>query len=84
MVDFYFYNYAFAKQQSFSHEKISTFFAIMKRNLGADIKHNSKGDVSFERFQESILKHAVERPPASVGIFSTEDVRAMVDYVTDK
>ncbi|CAM9700861.1 unnamed protein product [Ascophyllum nodosum] len=37
---------------------------------------------SFDRFQELILRHAVERLPWTTGILSSKDIGAIVDYVS--
>ena len=78
------FSYAFALQQAFSREKVSTYLAILKRVVEADIKHNSSIEVSFGRYRDYLLQHAVERPPMSVGIFAAADVQALLDHMVDK
>eukprot|EP01032_Pedospumella_encystans_P013620 gene13620-15670_t len=36
---------------------------------------------SFQRFQDLLMRHSVERPPKSVQIFESVDVERIVDYV---
>jgi hypothetical protein len=36
---------------------------------------------SFDEFKESLLRHAVERSPHTLGIFSVDDVSRIVEYM---
>jgi hypothetical protein len=80
--DFHFYNYAFCKDNAFSAEKTSCFVSIVGRVVQADQGTNT-GNVgdSFALFKNLLLKHSVERPPYSVGIFSPTDVGKITDYI---
>merc|ERR1712025_928319 len=40
-------------------------------------------DNSFAFFQTRILRHAVERSPHSIYVFSREDVLAIIEFITD-
>lgn len=39
--------------------------------------------LSFARLEALLLKHAVERPPSSVGVLDSDDVAAIVDFMLD-
>mmetsp|Transcript_14317 Transcript_14317/g.49768 ORF Transcript_14317/g.49768 Transcript_14317/m.49768 type:complete len:204 (-) Transcript_14317:78-689(-) len=83
-VDFHFYNLAFARDCSFSPAKISVFMSIATEVLAADRADGLRTmAASFETFKEHLMAHSVERSPYSVAIFSVDDVRAIVDYVTN-
>ena len=40
-------------------------------------------DNSFAFFQTQILRHAIERSPHSVYVFSRDDVLASIEFITD-
>merc|ERR1712025_1476676 len=40
-------------------------------------------DNSFAFFQTRILRHAVERSPHSIYVFSRDDVLAIIEFITD-
>jgi hypothetical protein len=88
LMDLYMYLYAFSKEQEYTPEKISVLLAIMHRLVVTDLfeadRRNSPWTLteSFKQFQSLLLRHSVERPPISAGIFETADVSAIVDYIT--
>ncbi|POM81723.1 Hypothetical protein PHPALM_273 [Phytophthora palmivora] len=53
----------------------------MKRDFVADSTTDFKSSFAF--FQALLLTHSVNRSPKSVGIFSREEVAAIVDYITN-
>jgi len=86
MIDFYFQNWAFAKEHRFSTKKSSTFLSLMKTVFDNDMSSNDLSDSiekSFDKFRKLLLLHSVERPPQSTGIFTTDDVRAITDFITN-
>ena len=84
LLDMHMYNYAFCQERSFGAKQTSVFFAVVNRVLEADFATNTEAfDVSVGRFRRLLLQHAVERSPVSVGVFSAEDVSAIVDHVTN-
>ncbi|KDO31492.1 hypothetical protein SPRG_19551 [Saprolegnia parasitica CBS 223.65] len=90
VVDMYMYLYAFTKQHEFSAERTSTVLAIVHSLVLTDLFLHGEKDLralptlpgSFGRFQAMLLRHSVERPPMSTGIFDATDVTRIVDYVT--
>eukprot|EP00928_Gymnodinium_smaydae_P015696 TRINITY_DN15812_c0_g1_i1.p1 TRINITY_DN15812_c0_g1~~TRINITY_DN15812_c0_g1_i1.p1 ORF type:complete len:323 (+),score=98.59 TRINITY_DN15812_c0_g1_i1:90-971(+) len=81
LADFHYHNYSFCVSRDFSADKISTFLSIMKILLDESVARKMPVDQAFEFFQSWLLKHSVERPPWSVGIFVLDDIRAITDYV---
>ncbi|CAE7358407.1 Ccdc189 [Symbiodinium natans] len=69
--------------KSFPPEKTSTLLSIMKIVLEDAVRLRLNPDDAFGLFQDWLLKHAVERPPRSVGIFSFDDVTSIVEYVAN-
>lgn len=56
-------------------------------DLEKDIRTNdSKSSLraSFHRFEELILRHAVDRPPWTTGILCPKDISAITDYVATR
>ena len=84
--DFHFYNYAFCKESAFSALKTSTFLTLMCKLMLDDVaiisRHHTVKD-SYDTFQSLILRHSVERPPKSVGVFSKKDVSRIHDFVVN-
>lgn len=80
LTDFHYHNYSFCITRDFNVLKISTFLSIMKYVLEESVRSRLTMDSAFDEFKEQLLKHAVERPPWSVGIFSFNDVKAVMDY----
>lgn len=82
--DFHFYNYAFCKESAFDALKTSTFLTLMNKLMLDDVaiicRHHTVKD-SYDSFQKLLLRHSVERPPKSVGVFSEKDVSRIHDFV---
>ncbi|CAN0146829.1 unnamed protein product, partial [Scytosiphon promiscuus] len=84
VLDFHYYNYAFCKERRFDARATSTFLSIMKDILDEDMRTNDSSPslkASFGRFEELILRHAVDRPPWTAGVLNPKDVGAITDYV---
>lgn len=79
--EFHFHNYSFCKTQGFAPEKTSTFLSIMKVMFEEVCLRRQTMDESFNFFKGWLLKHSVQRPPFSVGVFTFEDVKALTEYV---
>jgi hypothetical protein len=80
LADLHYHNYAFSVSRGFSVDKISTFLSIMKHVLEEAVERKLPVDEAFEVFKEWLLKHSVERPPQSVGVFAYDDTQAIMDY----
>jgi len=50
-------------------------FLLSERSLSSE--------QSVKELHKLLIEHAVERPPYSVGIFSPQDIRVIMDHVTD-
>jgi len=82
--DFYFYLFAFAREQRFSDEKTSTLLSISREVFDGDMGTNDPAKhmgTSFERLQDMLLRHAVFRPPKSIGVFDEADVKAILNWM---
>ncbi|CAM9701378.1 unnamed protein product [Ectocarpus sp. 12 AP-2014] len=87
VLDFHYYNYAFCKERRFDARATSTFLSIMKDVLDEDMRTNDSTSSlrkSFNRFEELILRHAVDRPPWTTGVLSPKDIGAITDYVATR
>ena len=38
---------------------------------------------SYKRFEDMLMRHSVERPPYSIGVFNEADAAAIVDHATN-
>lgn len=71
---FQFYSFAFAKNSNFDTKKTACYMSIVQEMLLHDIDEKMESvESSMKHFKELILRHSTERPPVSVGIFSSED-----------
>ncbi|ETM33379.1 hypothetical protein L914_19382 [Phytophthora nicotianae] len=85
LLDFHLHNYSFCRQRHFELNQTSVFLGICQTLMKRDFASDSTTDLksSFEFFQAMLLTHSVNRSPKSVGIFSREEVAAIVDYVAN-
>lgn len=84
ILDFYYYNLKFCKDQKFMPEKSSALFSILKQLHEKCISSpfiKLEEDYSF--FKKLLMQHSVDRPPFSQRIFSFADVTAITEYVTN-
>jgi len=81
MADLYFHSYGFCSSCKLSPIKTSCFLSIMKIVLEEAVAKRLPSDGAFSLFKEWLLKHGVERPPKSVGIFDFEEIQKILDYV---
>ncbi|KAH8053836.1 flagellar C1a complex subunit C1a-32 [Aureococcus anophagefferens] len=68
----FFYLFAFSRENRFSHEKASTLLSICRDVFDGDMGTNDPAKhmgTSFERLEGMLLRHAVFRPPKSIGVF---------------
>ena len=84
MVGFHYYNYAFSKDKAFNSRQTSTFMSIMNDVFARDERSHGEEEMSasFDYFKEMILKHSIERPPKSIGIFKNDPLlmNEILDY----
>jgi len=81
LLDMHYHNYAFCKSKNFSAMQTSTLLSMMKYVLEESIRKRFVLDDAFSEFRDLLLKHSVEHPPVSVGIFSYDDLKAVSEYV---
>merc|ERR1712118_372856 len=79
--EFHFHNYSFCNTQGYAPEKTSTFLSIMKVLFEEVCLRRLTMDEAFNFFKGWLLKHSVQRPPFSVGVFTFEDVKAITEFV---
>lgn len=73
---------SFANRQSMNAAKVSTLLSIvLDLHDSACSAPMGTPVAAFKRFQANLIRHSVERPPFSIGVFSVGDVRAVVDYM---
>ncbi|KAI9094867.1 flagellar C1a complex subunit C1a-32-domain-containing protein [Phlyctochytrium arcticum] len=84
LLDFFYYTLRFAKDHHFSPEQASAFFSIMKATHDKTVSSpffNMDQDYSF--FKDTLLHHAVHRPPYSQKIFSLGEVKTITEYAVN-
>ncbi|KAJ3033377.1 hypothetical protein HDV00_006396 [Rhizophlyctis rosea] len=81
LLDFYYYNLSFAKDQSFTPEQTSVFFSIMKEtfynSIASPFIHLQK---DYQFFQDLLLQHCIHRPPYSQKLFSFKEMKVVNEY----
>jgi len=80
LADMHYHNYSFCVSRDFSVEKTSTLLSVFKLVLEESVSGRLEVDDAFDVCKEWLLKHGVERPPWSVGIFSFDDIKAIMEY----
>ncbi len=81
-LDLYTYAILFAKSQSFTAEQISAFFTILKSvHLMCISTPFDNLQETFEYFKQLLLRHSVNRPPFSVGLYTSAQIRDISEYV---
>uniref|UniRef100_K3XA92 Uncharacterized protein n=1 Tax=Globisporangium ultimum (strain ATCC 200006 / CBS 805.95 / DAOM BR144) TaxID=431595 RepID=K3XA92_GLOUD len=72
------------RQRNFTHRQTSVLLGICQSLMDRDFCVDSSSNLnsSFSHFQTLLLTHSVQRSPKSVGIFSVQEVAAIVDFVT--
>ncbi|XP_012939007.1 coiled-coil domain-containing protein 189 [Aplysia californica] len=81
IMDLYYYTLQYARQQSFSPEKTSAFFSIIKKVFEVCIETPFGNlDHTFEYFKDLIHCHSVNRPPYSIELFTPDEVRKITEY----
>lgn len=84
LAEFHFHNFGFCQKQCFSDEQASTLLSVMRllhQKSVADSKMSIQD--AFVLFRQLMSGHSVQRPPYSVGVFSTEEAMAITDYVAE-
>jgi len=81
LADMHLYNFSFARSKRFPPAKTSTFLSIMKLVLEEGVRKRLPANEAFDVLKAWLLKHSVERPPMSVGIFDFDDVKDVTEYV---
>jgi len=82
LLDLYFYTLRYARQQEFSKEQTSAYFSIVK-NTHAVCTETPFGNVQqcFNYFRETLLCHAVKRPPFSTDLFTPIQVKNIMEHI---
>jgi len=81
LLEFYFHTIQFAKSKGMNYAQTSTLFSIMKlvHTMCVSTPYNNNKE-TFQFFKLLLVKHSMQRPPYSVGVFSVEQVQAITDY----
>jgi len=81
LADLHYHNYAFCVNCKLTPIKTSCFLSIMKVVLEDSVERRLLVEDAFWLFKDWLLKHGVDRPPKSVGIFSFEEIKKIMEYV---
>lgn len=81
LLDFYVETLKYAKTSEFTPDRFSAFFSIVKVNHFEAVGKRLTMECSFKYFKDLLLRHSVQRPPYSVGLFSFQEIKAITDYM---
>jgi len=81
LADLHYHNYDFCVKCQLNATKTSCFLSIMKVVLEEAVAKRLLVEDASQLFINWLLKHGVERPPKSVGIFSYEEIKKIKEYV---
>jgi len=82
VMDLYFNTIMFARKLSFTPEKTSTFFSIVKKTFETCTETPFDNfDLTFTYFKDLVLAHSVNRPPWTIEIFTPMDAKDITEYV---
>ena len=76
-------HYDFARKSKLSEVKMGCFLEIMLYLLKQLLATRHSEEQSLAMFKELLVRHSVQRPPHSLAIFNTDDVKAINDHVQD-
>ena len=81
-LDLFYYLIRFAKSNEFDYKQISTLFSIVRavHNVAISTPCNNLKE-TIEEFYRLLLHHSANRPPYSIGVFTTDQVKLITDYV---
>eukprot|EP00210_Caulerpa_lentillifera_P007559 g7219.t1 len=77
----YFEALVFSRQLRFSPRQISTLIAIVRKVHEYSMEVLLTQEKSFQYFTELLVKHCIERPPYSVGIFTCFQAQKIVEWI---
>jgi len=81
IMDLYYYTLQYARQMTFTPEKTSAFFSIVKKVFEVCIETPFGNlDHTFEYFKDLIHCHSINRPPYSIELFTPDEVRKITEY----
>lgn len=80
ILDLHCMNYKYAQDQGFEGRKIAVFLEIMNYILEESMRQRLSRADSFKLFKERLLRHTVNRPPHSLGIFNLEDIKGICKF----
>lgn len=70
-----------AQAWQLSDAKTSALFSIVKHVHQQAVQQRLVIDRSFTQFKDVLLRHSVQRPPFSLGIFNLEEARQITDWM---
>lgn len=82
-LDLYVHTLQFGESQHFADDKLSGLLSIVKAVHTRSVQAKLTAERSFSLFKELLLKHSVQRPPYSIGLFSYAEMKRVMDWMLD-
>jgi len=81
LLEFYFHTIQFSKSKGMNYAQTSSLFTIMKlvHAMCTSTPYNNN-KATFAYFKQLLVKHSLQRPPYSIGVFDVSQVQAITDY----
>eukprot|EP00803_Ostreobium_quekettii_P005148 evm.model.scf_283.5 EVM.evm.TU.scf_283.5 scf_283:47447-48247(+) len=73
----------FGRSACLHDDQLSALVSIAKDVHAASVEGRMTLDASFSRLKETLIRHSVDRPPFSVGLFTLQQVRKITDWMLD-
>jgi len=80
VLDYHLANLRFCREAGFDAKCTSTLLSLMKQTLEGSMAGLLAPDAAFAAFKELLLRHSVQRPPYSIGVFSLQQMAAIDEH----
>ncbi|XP_071987684.1 cilia- and flagella-associated protein 119 isoform X2 [Engystomops pustulosus] len=81
LLDLFFYTVRFCWDSGFGRAQTSCILSVVKETLVSSLGSPlGRADECYRHFQDVLLRHAVQRPPFSIGLFSPQQLASVSDY----
>ncbi|XP_014787651.1 cilia- and flagella-associated protein 119 [Octopus bimaculoides] len=82
LLNLYTYAVQFAREEDFTNEQLSAYFSIVKRVHEVCVESPFGNlEETFTYFKDLLVSHSVCRPPFSIELFSSEEIKKISDHV---
>eukprot|EP00775_Hariotina_reticulata_P005753 gene5752-5993_t len=81
ILDLYSYTLKQGQAWGLGDEQLSCLFGLVKEVHSASVGQRLTVERSFDFFKDTLFNHSIQRPPFSIGVFTPEEMRAILDWM---